>query len=278
MGSILTTLINHRFSKISVIEKHQSYPDRFLVPIDKISWDTPFPEYLPVEFNAPVVLDSNTPWADPQDIGKVNHSFVSFEGEVRFNKEKIPLNPFGRTGIAGRGVLGKWGANFAVDGLITTINPETEFFQVLTIVRSDTGQTAFPGGMVDLNETAYETRNRELSEELSLKSDDLLNPVYEKIVYRGYVVDPRNTDNSWMEATVIHTHLSFDKAKNMALSAGDDAKSYKWIDLTIDCIGNFYASHGYLLILALKQFIESEGTFLNEKLRSGTQEFLKLIQ
>lgn len=31
-----------------------------------------------------------------------------------------PLNPVGRTGITGRGVLGRWGPNHAADPIVTT--------------------------------------------------------------------------------------------------------------------------------------------------------------
>lgn len=30
-----------------------------------------------------------------------------------------PLNPIGRTGLTGRGVLGKWGPNHAADPIVT---------------------------------------------------------------------------------------------------------------------------------------------------------------
>lgn len=33
--------------------------------------------------------------------------------------EKRPLNPVGRTGLIGRGVLGKWGPNHAADPIVT---------------------------------------------------------------------------------------------------------------------------------------------------------------
>lgn len=34
-------------------------------------------------------------------------------------KDKCPLNPFGRTGITGRGLLGRWGPNHAADPIVT---------------------------------------------------------------------------------------------------------------------------------------------------------------
>jgi ADP-ribose pyrophosphatase len=268
MGIIDKLLNDYKLHKKSRSQKTTKYPARFPVPDDKVSWQIEFPEYIPVEFNAPVVLDIKTPWADPSDINKITHPLVSYEGQLKLTEKGIPLNPFGRTGITDRGVLGKWGANFAVDGLITTMHPQSNTFQVLTITRSDTGETAFPGGMVDPGEDAIDTRNRELEEEISLNKDDLANPLYEKIVGRGYVDDPRNTDNAWIETTVIHTHLSFDKAKQMNLSAGDDAKDFKWLDVTKENIGNFYASHGLTLLLAIKELLNQKKLPIDEASRT----------
>lgn len=33
--------------------------------------------------------------------------------------ENYPLNPVGRTGIVGRGLLGRWGPNHAADPIVT---------------------------------------------------------------------------------------------------------------------------------------------------------------
>ena len=48
-----------------------------------------------------------------------------------------PLNPNGRTGIRGRGLLGRWGPNHAADPLVTRMhNGKLEF---IAIQRRDTG-------------------------------------------------------------------------------------------------------------------------------------------
>lgn len=262
--------VDFQLHRKSRTQRHVLYPMRFWVPDEKVSWLTEFPDYCPLEFNAPIVLDKNTPWADPQDITKVTHSFISFLGEVKLDEYGIPMNPIGRTGIKGRGVLGKWGANFAVDAIITTINAENNLM-VLSITRKDTGESAFPGGMVDPGESVFKTRNRELSEELSVKEDDLTKPMYESIVSRGYVDDPRNTDNAWLETTAIHTHLSFEIANKMHLKAGDDAADFSWIKITKENIQGFYASHGLTLIKALNELALSK----NPNLAKFTIDLLK---
>ena len=61
-------------------------------------------------------------------------------------------------------------------------------------------------------------------------------------VYRGYVDDPRNTDNAWMETVAVNVHDStgqcFDHFK---LKAGDDAINVQWTAITPGL--ELYASH-----------------------------------
>ncbi len=68
-----------------------------------------------------------------------------------------PINPVGRTGLTGRGRLGKWGPNHAADPVVTrwktddkgkkVKDPQTKKFilQFVAIQRSDTGEWAIPG-------------------------------------------------------------------------------------------------------------------------------------
>lgn len=61
-------------------------------------------------------------------------------------------------------------------------------------------------------------------------------------VYKGYVDDPRNTDNAWMETVAYNFHDdSGAVVGDIHLCAGDDAGKVKWMDLN----GNvhLYASH-----------------------------------
>lgn len=61
-------------------------------------------------------------------------------------------------------------------------------------------------------------------------------------VYRGYVDDPRNTDNAWMETVAVNFHdESSTVVGGFALEAGDDAGHVAWID--IDRNLQLFASH-----------------------------------
>ena len=70
-------------------------------------------------------------------------------------------------------------------------------------------------------------------------------------VFQGYIDDPRNTDNSWMESQAVNYHdedgRAFDK---FDLKAGDDASQVKWMEVSRDM--HLYANH-YDLIKKVAQ-------------------------
>jgi ADP-ribose pyrophosphatase len=163
---------------------------------------------------------------DPTDPRKIT-KFESLEGKVLRDASGAPLNIIGRTGLSGRGMLNKWGANFAADPLVTRYNPRTGKLEVLLVERADTSQWALPGGKVDPGEQPWETAGRELVEESGIRGVDLSFQGARK-VYAGYIDDSRNTDNAWMESTVFHLHLGKVAAAKVTLRAGSDAKDAAW--------------------------------------------------
>lgn len=61
-------------------------------------------------------------------------------------------------------------------------------------------------------------------------------------IFKGYVDDPRNTDNAWMETVAVNFHDDSNEAVGkFSLQAGDDAKNVKWVDIDKDL--DLYASH-----------------------------------
>jgi ADP-ribose pyrophosphatase len=247
-------------------EKPPEYPERFPVPDTLVSWKIDYPGYNPPYYVSPVVLKNDCTenpagWADPEDMSKMGETPVeSFAGRLMFEANGAPLNPAGRTGIAGRGLLGKWGPNYAADPIITRINGRTRQLEMLAIQRRDNGQWAIPGGMVDKGEEVTGTLARELQEETGVKLDMGRG----HLIYRGYVDDPRNTDNAWMETTAKHLHLPPETADGMLLAAGSDARAVRWLPLTAETAGNLYASHAELVKATLVSMIERKDIGLTE--------------
>lgn len=243
------------------------YPERFWVPDDKVAWRERFEGYQPVVYEAKVLEEEDRTripkgWADPPSPAEaVRGELPSYEGRVRTapalslpGHPVVPLNPRGRTGIEGRGLLGKWGANFAADPLVTRTNPQTGELELLAIRRKDSGKWAIPGGMVDEGEAVSQTLAREFLEETGVR----LNLDDATLIYQGYVDDPRNTDNAWMETTVKHLHLSPELAARMEPHAGDDAAAVRWMPITDANLEAMYASHGEFVREAAARF-EREG-------------------
>ncbi|KAM4632273.1 ADP-ribose pyrophosphatase, mitochondrial [Discoglossus pictus] len=267
-----------------------SQVQRRLVPSNKISWSVDWPEYHPVAYTAPSVL-ARPSWADPL-LGAEGFSpqFNALDGSVQRKsfegtylvENGTPRNPVGRTGVTGRGLLGRWGPNHAADPIITRWKRDAEgekvtdatsgkpILQFVAIQRKDCGQWAIPGGMVDPGELVTATLKREFCEEAlnSLEKTGEENEAQKKIqslfsqehllIYRGYVDDPRNTDNSWMETQAVNYHDETGHLLNqLTLEAGDDAGKVQWVDVSSSC--SLYANHAsFMKILADKRLAHWE--------------------
>lgn len=235
---------------------------RFHIPDDKVSWDSIYSTYNPTMYTSKSVdgqswadLDISVPKFKPiwNSIDN-NINRISFTGYYKI-KNGYPLNPCGRTGLIGRGLLGRWGPNHAADPIVTRwkksenghvfhTKSSKPILQFIAIQRQDSGEWALPGGMVDCGELVSTTLKREFMEEamgVIGKSEEDVIKIKKEIeeifkegieVFRGYVDDPRNTDNAWMEtiATLFHDDKGVNVGK-LQLHAGDDAVGVKWIDL-----------------------------------------------
>lgn len=61
-------------------------------------------------------------------------------------------------------------------------------------------------------------------------------------IYKGYVDDPRNTDNAWMETIACNFHdEKGDLVGTLDLQGGDDADKAVWMDLSSNL--KLFASH-----------------------------------
>jgi ADP-ribose pyrophosphatase len=213
---------------------------RFPVPDGMVSWDKDNPGYNPLEYTTESVLKQPV-WADIDfriATSPVPAKWNELDGKVDRRSHmgpyqvvgKVPRNPVGRTGLCARGALGRWGPNHAADPIVTrwkrndagniVKDPHTgrSILQFIAIQRRDTKEWAIPGGMVDAGEKVSVTLKREFSEEAmnSLQATPeqkkLLEGSMTKLfslgteIYRGYVDDPRNTDNSWMETVAVNFH------------------------------------------------------------------------
>lgn len=284
--AMLANITHHQLLPMTTHEKatqspYPSGPSRFPVPATHVRYAVPFPDYAPVSYTAKVVADEPV-WADRSsseflDTAQWNaldatNAAATVDRRSRFSwycidaTSRLPLNPVGRTGIVGRGLLGRFGPNHAADPIVTRwrrapdnsilCDPTTgvQLLEFVAIQRSDNGQWAIPGGMINPGENVTATLKREFGEEALATLDrspedriaikDRLDGLFSNpaVVYRGYVDDPRNTDNAWMETVVAIFHDDTGAVfSDFPLRAGDDAKNVAWVSMDTDT--PLYASH-----------------------------------
>lgn len=247
-------------------DKGVGYPDRQIVSDENVSWDVNWSGYKPPYYVAESVLANDRHakdggWADPEEFGSYEElveqkTRISYEGLVRKDKDGFPLNPRGRTGLRGRGLLGNWGPNNAVDPMVTYTDKDG-YLRIAGIKRKDADsrgvpdERALPGGMLDKGERVTQALSRELSEETTAELDfDGADAVYQ-----GYVDDPRNTDNAWMETDAYHLHIE----NPPELKPADDADQAGWFVVDQEFLSKMYASHAELVKKAVEQWQAKTG-------------------
>ncbi|XP_023369110.1 ADP-ribose pyrophosphatase, mitochondrial [Otolemur garnettii] len=201
--------------------------ERSQVPNEKVGWLVEWQDYNPVEYTALSVL-AGPRWADPQI------SIHRWKRDSSGNKITHP--------VSGKHIL-----------------------QFVAIKRKDCGEWAIPGGMVDPGEKISATLKREFGEEAlnSLQKssaekreiEEQLHKLFSQehlVIYKGYVDDPRNTDNAWMETEAVNYHDETGEVMdNLTLEAGDDAGKVKWVDISEKL--KLYASHSQFIKLVTEK-------------------------
>ncbi|KAB5577294.1 hypothetical protein PHYPO_G00208240 [Pangasianodon hypophthalmus] len=154
---------------------------RFPVPEEKVPWEVDFSIYVPTIYNQENVQDLDILILDTH------------------------RNPKGRTGLKGKGALKSLGPNEIVDPVITrNKGSQLEF---LAVWDETAGCWTLPGGPVQPGELLPERLETVLGKNLSQKIKAKIKSGSHTEVYKGYVDDSRNTDNAWVESTVISVHL-----------------------------------------------------------------------
>ncbi|XP_061736092.1 transient receptor potential cation channel subfamily M member 2 [Nerophis ophidion] len=184
---------------------------RFPVPEEKVPWEVSFSSYMPSYYCS-------------DDKGDSVDRSESILGNYR--------NPGGRTGIRGQGSLDNLGPNLHVDLVITRVRDSGRSVLEFLAVVDEQQQTLFlPGGPVQSVDQLPAALMRIMGKNLYEK---LLEKNVEGIpVFEGYVDDIRNTDNAWVETTVLDLHLhpsddSEDIANTVACSHG----SLQWLEVS----------------------------------------------
>lgn len=259
----------------------QSYPPR--CPIgDQYDWSDK--EYAPLSYELPLFRSSNPPtWAD-----KITCSSYEIGKRTTFAQKGVPMsveticafdavrgcftNPKGKTGLKGRGVLGRFGPNQAADAIVVRVHPVSKQTQVLVVERvdgDDASCKAWPAGMVEVGLDVPATLEKELTEE-AIAPGDAVKKLFTEcrvgVVYRGFVDDHRNTDEAWIETTAVLFFAKDEVGSALELSIKDahEVKGVQWQN--IDEIDTMYANHFDWLKKVKEDFLP---TLLNTEKKEG---------
>ncbi len=230
--------------------------------------------YRPVQYTSKAVKDEaakilrgEKTWAhkellSKQELGALVGKMRSHMGPIKTDPSGLPLNPMGRTGVAGRGES-NLGPILAQDLLLKTTDPASGKAFAVLIKRKDTGRWAMPGGIEDDKDKGAKipTAVREFFEETAATHKDASVDVQGELlkafkgateVYKGGCPkEPRNTDNMWFETTVFSVEVPWKLASGLKLDGSDDASTAALVELTPTVIQSLHGDHPDFVKLAL---------------------------
>ena len=266
------------------------YPERYKeLSLQERQWTIPNSTYYydVARYTHPIVL-AQPAWADEETPSQERKQEIldslfpvwnSHTNVLDFHKisqicyideDGLPLNPLGRTGLSGRGLLGKWGPNLAGDLILARKKDGANYY--VTQVRKDSYQLSTTGGMVDPSDILEHKNNktkminglinaalREYIEEASNDNTAVLDELKEYIkshiqcISGGICDDVRNTDKAFMATGVFLVFLPEELADKLQLqNDNDEASKITW--RTLEQINGFFngifASHKEYFIKA----------------------------
>ena len=215
-------------------ERPASYPPRQRISIDEGPWMLDCPGYDPPYHVDESVLANDSSkvdggWADPEDTDSIADVLASREAKHRDELGR-PLNPRGRTGIAGRGLLGYWGPNLSVAAVVTRKN-RAEEIEILLGQEEDETELEMAKGFRHTGESSEECLRRVLSGEAGWAPESVSG----EVVFEGYTFDPRQTDHAWVESRVFLLDMADGGAPD-SFAPGGEFDEVKWWPLNADTV------------------------------------------
>jgi ADP-ribose pyrophosphatase len=251
-------------------ERPASYPSRQRISIDEAPWLLDCDGYDPPYHVDPVVLENDRTkveggWADPEDIGLIADDLGALDARFR-DDEGRPLNPRGRTGIAGRGLLGYWGPNLSVAATVTRANPDTGDTEIMLGSVNDRPDLALPKGFVLREELPEDAVGRVLEHELGWRRGALEIDV----VFEGFTYDRRQTDHAWVETRAFLLHGGAD-GRSGGFEPGGEFDEVGWWPLDADTVNRVPSDQARFIRESITRLMEtgmvdrSEGESLLER-------------
>ncbi|HEX7024454.1 MAG TPA: phosphotransferase, partial [Gemmatimonadales bacterium] len=187
-------------------ERPPSYPPRQRVSIDLSPWAIECPDYDPPYHVEPHVLEMDRTrvpggWADPENVALAIREECA-RGVLRDALGR-PMHPFGRTGIAGRGALGRWGPNLSVVAIVTRRRADGSGADILLGGKGDSDALIPPRGFIRAGEDPDRACARVLLLETGWQPGKATT-----LLSEGYGYDARRTDHAWVVMHARHFHVA----------------------------------------------------------------------
>jgi ADP-ribose pyrophosphatase len=247
-------------------ERPGSYPPRQRVSIDYAPWTVECPEYDPPYFVHESVL-ANDPemipggWADPEEFGVLSAP-DRFESVRHRDDRGRPLNPRGRTGLAGRGLLGRWGPNRAAAAVIFRLSADRAYVDVLLGAKEDEGKLWLPKGFVGEHEAEMEAIHRILESETGWRPP----PRADQPVHEGYFYDARQTDHAWVELRAVLGVAEFEDAPR-EFRPGGDFETVRWMPVGAETINRMPSDEARFVQQAIRH-LQEDGSIADSMARN----------
>lgn len=258
--SLIYNLVADDFHLKIRAERPSSYPPRQRISIDESPWLLDCEDYDPPYHVDPSVLESDRTrdgrgWADPEEFAKVvtdtRISAAKYRGD-----DGRPLNPRGRTGLAGRGLLGLWGANLSVVALVVRRNPDDGHLEVMLGNSEESSDLGVVKGFVLPGEADEAALRRVLAAESGWDAED--SPT--EVVFEGYTYDRRQTDNAWVES---RAYLVLPDEARTLLNPGGEFEEIKWWPLEAETVNRLPSDQARFLREGVSRLVE--GGVLDEE-------------
>ena len=216
LRAVIVALVSDDYQTRISGARPSSYPRRQRIALHEVPWSIPCPDYAPPYHVDSVVLENNHfdnsyGWADPETLDPSWWQIPDFDGGT-VDEQGRPLNPMGRTGIAGRGLLGRWGVNPVVSAIIARIDGDR--VEILVGRRGGPESLWLPRRFLLPGEEPLEGMWRMIIELTGYRAsvDQALNRfmgLFEaEILSQGIISDPRQTDHAWVELSSYLIQLS----------------------------------------------------------------------
>ena len=231
---------------LSELPVAQGYPSRQRVASNNTDWGYACAGYRPENYTSSIVADAD--WADGPipTRSKITSRLVE-DDKVLFDARGFPLNPNGRSGIRGRGLLGAWGPNYL--GICVVMTPQDE---VLTLHHNEANTTALPGGYRSGDESIIQAATRELREEIA---PTFVPHKIERIGKLLFIPDPKTTDNAWLMAGIAAVRVD-SKEEVVIENDEDETRDGAWLPAD-EAARVLFPAHAHAVALVMRHFHES---------------------